>query len=308
MPPKISVLMPTYNDGLFLADAIESILNQTFSNFEFFIFNDGSTDNTTEILSYYAHRDNRIRIMQSKSNLGRAEARNRLIASAPTGELIAIMDSDDISMSDRFEKQVMFLDDHIDTAVLGTQVINVDEQNHPTSDQTKQPLTHGLLAWTLIYSVPFCNPSVMLRSSVIEKVGLYKFGSAVEDADYWTRAVFVGRYANLPDVLLQYRMPTQRLIKRMSDWDIPLRKVSSEFIKKITNISVKPDMISLLRKSMYQSADLNLTIEKQAEIVLLIQKIFSEMHAKGLLCEADIDELMTPMLKQIKSVVNSSYN
>jgi glycosyltransferase involved in cell wall biosynthesis len=298
--------MPTYNNGLFLVDAIESILNQTFPDFEFIIFDDGSTDNTSDILDYYRFRDKRIKILKSKINYGRGEARNRLIHAKTRSDLIAIMDSDDISMPNRFEKQIDFLDQHPDIHVLGTQVVNVDEDGHPTINQTKLPLTHGLLAWSLTYSVPFCNPSVMLRCSIIDKVGLYKLDSAVEDADYWARSIFWGRFANLSDVLLQYRMPESRLVQRMSDWDIPLRQVNIEFIEKITHIATDLETVYLIRQSMYRSKHNNLSSARHMEALLIIQKIFSNMFEKNLLLDGDRDELLIPIIHQIKTILDLS--
>jgi glycosyltransferase involved in cell wall biosynthesis len=304
MQNTISVLMPTYNDEIYLAEAIESVLNQTYPYFEFILFDDGSTDSTRSILDRYRSRDKRIKVVTSSFNHGRGEARNHLLRIGKTAGLIAIMDSDDIAMPDRFEKQIRFLNENPDISILGTQVLNIDNNRRPTQYQTKLPLTHGLLAWSLLYSVPFCNPSVMLRSNIIDKVGEYKSDSAVEDADYWSRAVFHGRFANLPDILLQYRMPEARLMRRMQDWDIPLRQVNSEFIEHLTGISVDINVINIIRLSMYQSLESKIPENGQSEIILLLHKILHTMVQKKMLLNDDTYEIMSPMLYQLQSLTS----
>ena len=113
--PKISVVMPVLNGEKYLAEAIESILNQTFQDFEFIIVDDGSTDQTPEILRSYANKDSRIQIVTNPINRGIGYSRNRGIALS-RGEYIANMDADDLCLPERFEKQVRFLDSHPDIA------------------------------------------------------------------------------------------------------------------------------------------------------------------------------------------------
>lgn len=239
----LSVLMPAYNSATYLSIAIESILNQTFSNYEFIIVDDNSTDETLEILHKYAKQDSRIRVLENSTNLGRAGARNSALVANPKGKFIAVMDSDDISMPDRFFKQISFLEENKDVVALGTQVMNVDENDNATQEQTRLPETHGSLIWTMLYSVPFCNPSVMMRKKAVASVGLYKVGSPVEDAEYWTRLAFMGKFANLSEILLHYRMPSTRLVKRLNDWNKPILNVSKVFIDKILGYSI--DMIDV---------------------------------------------------------------
>lgn len=112
--PKISVIMPAYNAEQYISEAIESILNQTYSNFEFIIIDDGSTDRTVEMVQSYS--DPRIRFVQNEHNLGVAATLNRGLKLA-TGEYIARMDADDIALRERFGKQVSFLDMHPEIAV-----------------------------------------------------------------------------------------------------------------------------------------------------------------------------------------------
>lgn len=107
--PKLSVIMSVYNGGKYLEESIESVLNQTFKDFEFIIVNDGSTDNTKEILEKFSEKDKRIKIIENKENIGLTKSLNKCIKLSK-GEFIARMDADDISCSERFEKQVKLLD------------------------------------------------------------------------------------------------------------------------------------------------------------------------------------------------------
>jgi glycosyltransferase involved in cell wall biosynthesis len=115
--PKISVVMPVYNGKEYLALAVESILRQTFADFEFIIINDGSTDNSADIAASY--EDPRIKLLHNDKNLGLIPSFNRGLENS-RGEYIARMDADDIAFPDRFKKQVAFLDDHPDIALCGS--------------------------------------------------------------------------------------------------------------------------------------------------------------------------------------------
>jgi len=297
--------MPTYNSARYLPEALQSILTQTYTDFEFVIVDDCSTDETPEILSHFARKDKRIRILRNPKNLGRAGARNRALKAKPSGEFIAIMDSDDIALPERFEKQVSFLEAHPDVVAVGTQVMNVDEQNNPTPEQTRLPETHGSLAWVLLYSVPFCNPTVMMRANAVWRLQGYQEDSAVEDAEFWTRLVYTGRFANLPEILLHYRMPSERLIRRMADWDVPLREVSHLFVENLIGKSIDIRARDLLRYSMFHDPDLQLTVDQTLQIIFLIQDAFEAMLLKGLLQDEDIVEVTNLILAQIRTL--SSY-
>lgn len=124
--------MPVFNGAPFVEEAVESILAQTFADFEFIIIDDGSTDRSLELLQRYADRDHRIRLF-SQSNLGIGRTRNKALSLA-TGEFLAVMDSDDVSLPDRFSKQVHYLRDNPDCAAVGCLATLIDSDGLPTSD------------------------------------------------------------------------------------------------------------------------------------------------------------------------------
>ncbi len=302
----LSVLMPTYNNAKYLSIAIDSILEQTFSDYEFIIADDGSSDNTSKILREYVKRDSRIRTIKNPKNLGRAGARNSALTAKPKGDFIAIMDSDDISMPDRFSKQIHFLKENPNIVALGTQVMNVDENNNATQEQTHLPETHASLIWTMLYSVPFCNPSVMMRKRAATSVGQYKIDSPVEDAEYWTRLAFKGKFANLPETLLHYRMPSKRLIKRLGDWKIPVLNVSKAFIGKILGYSIDMTDVEFIKASVFHDENLVMSSKETIKIIELLGNIRNSMRKMELLSENDMEEVSHIMLAQCKMLLNYS--
>lgn len=199
--PKISVLMPAYNSEAYIAEAIESILNQTFSDFEFLIINDGSTDKTADIVAQYAKVDKRIKFIDNKKNQGLIAVLNQGLDLA-RGEYIARMDSDDISMPERFEKQISYMDANPDVGMVGTAGQNFG------ADNTVNYSPEIVDVVELLRGVGFYHPSVMIRKSVLDEHNLRydKDFYLVEDHELWTRMLKVTKLRNIPDVLLRYRV------------------------------------------------------------------------------------------------------
>lgn len=196
--PLVSVLMPVYNAEKYLREAIDSILNQTYRNFEFIIINDGSTDNSADIVRSYD--DARIVFVDNKKNQGLVTVLNQGLDMA-RGEYIARMDSDDISLPTRFAKQVMFMEKHPDVGVLGT-FFHIFGGIDRIETKKKYPSLADMLPTS-----PVGHPTVMMRKSVFDKYNLrydarYKHA---EDYELWTRVIDFSRVANLPTVLLNYR-------------------------------------------------------------------------------------------------------
>jgi len=181
--PRVSVLMPVYNAGIYLSEAIESILNQSFQDFEFLIINDGSTDNSENtILSY---QDNRIRYICNEQNIKLIATLNKGIELCK-GDYIVRMDADDISLPQRIEKQVAYLDAHPDIGLCGSWFENFGE-HVPTQivkylpDDTSIRIRH-------LYQTHIAHPTAVLRSSVL-KLNHLNFDKAFihgEDYHFWT--------------------------------------------------------------------------------------------------------------------------
>jgi glycosyltransferase involved in cell wall biosynthesis len=202
-PPRISVILPVYNGQDYLAQAIDSVLSQSFSDFELIIINDGSTDGSVAIIEKLT--DPRIRLFQ-QSNMGLAATLNRAISLAK-GKYIARQDQDDVCFQSRFEEQINFLDANPDVGMVGT-CAEIWVDNERTNRYLRHPVDDASLKFGLLFDNHFVHSSVMIRRSVFEKVGGYsedKSRQPPEDYELWSRVMKSYKLANLPEVLMAYR-------------------------------------------------------------------------------------------------------
>jgi glycosyltransferase involved in cell wall biosynthesis len=208
--PTISVLMPVYNAQRYLAEAVESILNQTFEDFEFLIIDDGSTDRSRKILERYAAQDPRI-VLISRPNAGFVATLNELLSKAK-GELIARMDADDISLSDRFARQVEFLRQNPDVVCVGGAQDWIDEAGrlllyHKEAEQDTEIQQQLLCGRTAIN-----HPSALIRRAALLQVGGYDASLfPAEDLDLWLKLGEIGKLANLSNTVIKYRQHSRSI-------------------------------------------------------------------------------------------------
>ena len=199
-PPKVSVVMSVYNGEELLRSAIDSILAQTFGDFEFIIIDDGSKDKTASIVRSY--KDPRIRLI-SRPNKGLAASLKEGVVAA-TGEYVARMDGDDLSDPERFTKQVAYLDAHPEVALLGSNFIIMSEDGAKVG-QTRLFTHPSDVKVALVASNQYGHGAAMVRRDTALEVGNYDTEVGVEDYDLWTRLSHVAAVANLPDALYRYR-------------------------------------------------------------------------------------------------------
>jgi glycosyltransferase involved in cell wall biosynthesis len=206
--PKVTVLMSVYNGEKYLREAIESILNQTFKDFEFLIIDDGSIDSTPEIIQSY--NDPRIRVIRNDENLGLTKSLNIGLREAK-GEYIARMDADDISVPERLEKQVLLLEKYPKIGVLGTNIQYINEFGNP-SLILKWPQRDSLIKWQLCFMNPIAHPSVIIRRKLLADSGGYNeeitFG---QDYDLWVRLSPKTHFENHKDILLHLRKTNENI-------------------------------------------------------------------------------------------------
>ena len=195
--------MPVYNGVQFLNQSIESILNQTFDNFEFMIIDDGSTDQSLDLIRKYD--DSRINLIINNENLGQCATMNHGIRLA-TGQYIARIDQDDISLPRRLEMQAQYFLNHPEVGVLGCHAKIVDK-NLKTVLLKSRPTTNNENKWRLLYSTSVMHPSAMFRKSIIDKYGGYnqKFSPA-EDYELWSRLSQHTEIHQLSDYLILRRL------------------------------------------------------------------------------------------------------
>ena len=202
--PVVSVVMPVYNTEKYLAEAIESILAQTFSDFEFIIVDDGSQDRSSEIIREYERRDARIRFLELETNVGKAVAKN-IGNEASRGKYIAGMDSDDVSLPRRLETQVEFLRANPGIGALGTCGI-VTDQNLKPYGVYDVPEAHARIAYNIFMGRCVLGASLMIRRGVLNSVGGYELSrKRGNDIEFLSRLLCAARVTNLPDQLYMYR-------------------------------------------------------------------------------------------------------
>ncbi len=206
--PRISVVLSVYNGARYLRAAIDSILAQTFEDFELIVIDDGSTDETSLIFDRY--EDRRLVRIRNSENLGPYRSRNRGIAAA-RGEYLAGQDADDMSLPQRLAKQVAFLDSHRDIVLVGTQCTVIDEDSQSKS-VSRWPLSNEEIQKRLLEENCFVAGSVMLRQGFLGSIGVYDESLELSaDYDLWLRLAEKGELANLPDVLYCWRAHSDSL-------------------------------------------------------------------------------------------------
>lgn len=200
--PKVTVLMSVYNGERYLSAAIDSILKQTFTDFEFLIINDGSSDNTPKILKNY--KDARIKIINNQRNVGLTRSLNKGLHLAK-GDYIARQDADDISLPERIQKQVDFMEENKNVVLLGTAISLIDEDGNIMRD-IQYPISHFVIRKALKKHNCFCHGSVMFKKQYVRDLGGYRevFKTA-QDYDVWLRLSEKHEVANLRDRVYQYR-------------------------------------------------------------------------------------------------------
>lgn len=200
--PLVSVILPAFNAREFISQAVQSILNQSFRDFELLVIDDGSTDGTTKILESIT--DPRLRVISHDTNQGLIYSLNEGIAESK-GQLIARMDADDVSHPDRLDIQVNFLLRNPDIGVVGTAIQLIDRQGK-TGPIYAFPESHSFIEWSISFFCPIAHPSVMVRSSVIRQAGGYRSDALhAEDYDLWERLSSSTQFYNLPKPLLLLR-------------------------------------------------------------------------------------------------------
>ena len=202
---KVSVLMSVYNGEKFLSEAVESILNQTFRNFEFLIIDDGSTDTSFQILSTYAAQDERVRIVRNDENVGLTRSLNKGLELS-NGEYIARMDSDDISLPERLSSQVDFLDKRQEIAVVGSGIQIIDENSTVVGSRFPKNDNTFLKRNLILKNSAFAHSSVMFRKDVVMKTGGYDndFRYA-QDYELWSRISENHSIGTIEKPLIQWR-------------------------------------------------------------------------------------------------------
>jgi glycosyltransferase involved in cell wall biosynthesis len=201
MSPLVSVLMPVYNAEPYLGEAIRSIINQSFNDFELVICNDGSTDRSKKIIQSFD--DKRIVYIENEKNIGIIGSRNKMVSIAK-GDFLAVMDSDDLSSPHRLEKQVKFLKANPQYGICGSWAIKIN-QNNKRLGYIQMPSKNEEIRINLLFQSSFVHSSVCLRRSLLKDFFYSKEFPVAEDYDLWVHLANTTKMYNIPEYLLFYR-------------------------------------------------------------------------------------------------------
>ncbi len=203
--PTVTVLMSAYNSASFILEAVESILKQTWTDFEFLIINDGSTDNSVDLVRSFS--DERIKLILNDKNIGLTASLNRGINIAK-GKYIARMDADDIAEPNRLSSQVDFLEKHPEIGILGSPCLLFNNTPANTSSIYHVPDNDLEIRWISLLNNPFAHPTVMLRRELLTQYNLSydEAFKTAQDYEFWTRLLNYTQGANLNFPVLKYRV------------------------------------------------------------------------------------------------------
>ncbi|WP_144864030.1 glycosyltransferase family 2 protein [Hyella patelloides] len=240
--PKVSILMCVYNGEAYLQEAVDSILQQTFPDFEFVIVDDGSTDSSWQILTKYSKQDSRIVLISNAENLGLEKSLNKGLATVK-GKYIARQDADDVSLPNRLQLQVDFLDAHPEVGALGSSIEFIDRESLVLR-QLEVATDHDSIEALLLVNNCLWHSSMMMRRHLLQELAGYNENMLhAEDYDLWWRISRHSRLANLPDILLQYRQDNVSAISKLKRQQqlecaqkISLRAVQESLPKTALNI------------------------------------------------------------------------
>lgn len=212
--PLITVSMAVYNGESYIKEAIDSILNQTFKNFELLIINDGSTDNSMNIINSYT--DSRIRILHNEKNSGERFTRNRAVFEAK-GKYIAILDCDDLTSPNRLEVQYNYLEANPEISLCGTWGIIIDENGNEFGNKITHSIDPEYINIEMLFSNQFINSSVMYKTQIGKDIGGYISVDIPPDYAFFSRISENYKMANIPEFLVQYREHSQGISKTKID-------------------------------------------------------------------------------------------
>ncbi len=288
--PKISVIMPVYNGEKYLKEAIDSILNQTFTDFEFIIINDGSTDESETIIKSY--NNEKIRLINNQINSGLTKALNKGLGIA-RGRYIARQDADDISMSNRFEIQYNFLKSNPNIALIGGWAKIIDEKGKQIRDE-KKPLSFEEIKFHILFQNPFIHSTIFFRKDIIQKIGGYseKYKHA-EDFELYSRLIKKDySITNIPIFLIKYRIHKDSICQTPKT-----REIQKETTEKIIFDNIN-NYLTINNR--------NFNIICHKEKIISVKKLFKAMIIYKRIFNSYIKK--ENLLKEQSKRIESTYN
>jgi glycosyltransferase involved in cell wall biosynthesis len=282
--PQVTVLMSVYNGARFLQEAVDSVLHQTFDDFEFLIIDDGSTDASLKILQGFD--DRRMRVISNGKNIGLTRSLNRGI-NAARGTYIARMDADDISLPERLAKQVCYLDEHPEVGLVASAYEAIDENGDALWVANPCLCPEGIY-----YQLAFCNftvgPDVMFRKAVALRVGGYDEAfRRAQDYELWTQIARVARMDQLPEALIKYRLHANKISTRFNNeqWNDMTKISVSNLARLMGNEGCNFNALAPLRSFFYKGYQSSEKITYES--LRALEKVEQQLIAQ---CPPSLDE------------------
>lgn len=272
---KLAIIMPVFNASSFLEQSITSILEQTYTNFDFYIVDDNSDDNSFSIMSNY--KDKRIFISRNKTNLGISQTLNNLISKLKEKyEFLARMDADDWAFPDRLEQQMKYLDENKEVLMCGTQGYWTKDFDKIPDVNWLHPCGFEAIKISLLFSASFGHSSIVIKSSVFDNELKYNTNiNTCEDWDLWTRIVLKGKVENLPYFLMKYRIHQFSNHRDKTKHNLHLEEKSRIIANYWSQFGIDLTPKKVLK--LYYSTD-SLNTEEFVSDLKLIIKLFNQLN------------------------------
>ena len=290
--------MPIYNCEAYIKESLESILNQTMTDFEFLIIDDASTDKTLDFIRSY--NDPRIHLIEKRVNTGYTNSLN-LGFKLAKGKYVARMDGDDISLPERFAKQVAFLEENSEVVVCGSYCYRMGEDRIINT-----PEKHETIKLTLLRENALVHPSVMMRKNALEKLSIvYDVAKEpAEDYDLWVRLLPIGRLHNLQEVLLNYRVHNTQVSKKRNE-----QQINSATSSKLELLNYLNLEIDLQEQEVFKKIFLN-KVEVTLNEIEIFQRLKNKLiiaNAHAFFEELDFLEYLSFLEKKLSKKVIRSF-
>ncbi|MFP4486355.1 MAG: glycosyltransferase family 2 protein [Campylobacterales bacterium] len=226
--PKVSVVMSVHNGAEYLKESIDSVLSQSFDDFEFIIIDDGSSDSSAEIVNNY--NDDRIIFIKNSSNIGLAKSLNKGIKLSH-GTYIARIDADDVMLKDRLQIQLDYMEQNQDIGVCGSGYTMIYRKNKTIY----QPESHDEIFAKMFFNCPMAHPTVMIRKSVLEESNIFYNENIMvaQDYDLWSRLIVITKFANIKQPLIHYREHQKSVSQTKTDLQL---RISSNIRKRMLSL------------------------------------------------------------------------
>ena len=275
--PLVSVIMPVYNCEKYLREAIESVLSQTYKNIELVIVNDGSTDSSKEIILSFT--DSRIRFFENERNSGIVFTRNKGLDEA-NGEFVATLDSDDIALPERIEKQTVFLTTNPEYGMCGTFYYAIDSYGKFIKE-IRYPTNYRDIATFMILGNCFCNSTVMIRATLAKELRYREKYDIVEDYEMWWRITKRARLTNLSFFGTRYRVHGNNIsVAKMNDMFALVKKINNQILSDV-HVAFSDHELEIHSNLLNRNIPYFETEDRFNELEPWISKFYEKLQADG---------------------------